>query len=463
MEYYFFIGIKGAGMSALAQILFDTGSIVTGCDIPEYVFTEKSLMERGMKYFTFDETLAFESKEKLLENGFQNTDAQPILIIGNAFSDEHPVVQHLKGFGFSFVRYHVFLTHLIKNHTSVAISGTHGKTTTTGLFSHSLSKLLPCHTLIGDGTGRGMKNASHFLFEACEYRNHFHSYFPDYAVVTNIELDHPDFFKTEEDVISSFLIFASQVKKNVIACGDDLTIRSIARYPKWITYGLKAENDIQAVNIRSTYEGTTFDVVLNRDDLFYNGKKFQNVFVPLHGNHIVQNTLSVIAFALLEQFDSDMFSLFLKEFSSFEGVKRRFQLEQVKDVMLINDYAHHPTEINATISATRGKFPKHEVVAIFQPHTYSRTSMFLKEFAMSLSKADSVYLCDIFGSARESEGNITIDDLLNQIPNGKRLIEEDVDILLSHQNAVFVFMGAGDIEKYMNRFKNVLEFSLKGV
>jgi UDP-N-acetylmuramate--alanine ligase len=141
---------------------------------------------------------------------------------------------------------------------------------------------------------------------------------------------------------------------------------------------------------------------------------------------------------------------------TFEGVKRRFNEKRVGDQIIIDDYAHHPTEINATIDAARQKYPDRDIVAVFQPHTFTRTQSFLEEFAESLRKADYVYLCDIFGSARENVGKLSIESLLEKIDNSHLIDEEDTSVLKKHERAVLVFMGAGDIQKYQEAYEKVL-------
>ncbi|MEM5591882.1 cyanophycin synthetase [Niallia circulans] len=141
---------------------------------------------------------------------------------------------------------------------------------------------------------------------------------------------------------------------------------------------------------------------------------------------------------------------------TFEGVKRRFTEKTIGTQVIIDDYAHHPTEIKATVEAARQKYPDREIVAVFQPHTFSRTQAFLQEFADSLNLADSTYLCDIFGSARENHGKLSITDLADKVPGSKIISEETVSSLKKHDNSVILFMGAGDIQKYQSAYEKTL-------
>jgi UDP-N-acetylmuramate-alanine ligase len=301
--------------------------------------------------------------------------------------------------------------------------------------------------LIGDGTGHGIEDAEYFVLEACEYRRHFLAYQADYSIITNIDFDHPDYYKSIEDVAEAFDTFALQTKKHVIACGDDPLLRKMKSKVPVTYYGLEDGNDVQARNIVKNTEGSTFDAYID-------GEFYHEFSIPSYGDHNIQNSLSVIAFAYHEGLDKDEVA---ENLSNFEGVKRRFSEKVISDTVIIDDYAHHPAEISATIDAARQKYPERDIVAVFQPHTFTRTVALLSEFAESLSKADSVYLSEIFTSAREKEGKVNIKDLFDKIENAKDVLAvEDVSPLLDHRGDVVVFMGAGDIQKFEQAFQELL-------
>lgn len=298
--------------------------------------------------------------------------------------------------------------------------------------------------MIGDGTGYGDEDSQYFVFEACEYRRHFLAYEPDYLIMTNIDFDHPDYFKDIEDVFDAFQSMALNVKQGIIACGDDDYLKQIYANVPVVYYGLSEENDFQAKNVQETDEGTSFEV-------YVRNTYYETFIVPQYGTHAVLNALSVIALCHYENFNAEE----IKSMKEFGGVKRRFTETQWNfNQILIDDYAHHPTEIKATIDSARKKYRDKEVVAVFQPHTFTRTKQFLEEFAESLSLADHVYLCDIFGSARESDGALRIEDLQERIENSTIVSEEDIEKLKQHPNSVLLFMGAGDIQKYEEKYKN---------
>ncbi|MEY8291984.1 UDP-N-acetylmuramate--L-alanine ligase [Carnobacteriaceae bacterium 52-44] len=429
---YHFVGIKGSGMSALALILHEEGYNVQGSDVSKYFFTQQPLEEKNIPIFVFDA---------------DNIKEGQVIIAGNAFPDTHEEIVRAKELGLEVIRYHDFIGEKIKHYTSVAVTGSHGKTTTTGLLSHVVSNMETTSYLIGDGTGHGIEDAEYFVLEACEYRRHFLAYQADYSIITNIDFDHPDYYKSIEDVAEAFDTFALQTKKHVIACGDDPLLRKMKSKVPVTYYGLEDGNDVQARNIVKNTEGSTFDAYID-------GEFYHEFSIPSYGDHNIQNSLSVIAFAYHEGLDKDEVA---ENLSNFEGVKRRFSEKVISDTVIIDDYAHHPAEISATIDAARQKYPDRDIVAVFQPHTFTRTVALLSEFAESLSKADSVYLSEIFTSAREKEGKVNIKDLFDKIENAKDVLAvEDVSPLLDHRGDVVVFMGAGDIQKFEQAFQELL-------
>lgn len=427
MTHYHFVGIKGSGMSSLAQIMHDLGHEVQGSDIDQYVFTEKALRNKGIKILSFNP---------------DNIEKGMTVIQGNAFSDTHEEIVRAHELGLEVIDYPTFLGHVIEQYISIAVTGAHGKTSTTGLLSHVMNGDKRTSFLIGDGTGLGIPQSEFFAFEACEYRRHFLSYHPDYAIMTNIDFDHPDYFKDVDDVTSAFQEMARNVKKGIVAWGKDEHLRKIKADVPIYYYGLEKDEDIYADNIQITENGTQFDVYID-------GKYFDQFLSPQYGDHNILNTLAVIMVCHLEGLNIENIKEALE---TFGGVKRRFNETKLHNQVLVDDYAHHPREINATIETARKKYPNKEVIAVFQPHTFSRTKAFLEEFADSLSKADRVFLCDIFGSIREHDGSLTIQDLIDRIPGAQLIGEKNVNILNEFDNAVILFMGAGDIQKIERAF-----------
>ncbi|MGH1873997.1 UDP-N-acetylmuramate--L-alanine ligase [Enterococcus casseliflavus] len=438
-KIHHFVGIKGSGMSSLALILHEKGYQVQGSDVEEYFFTQRDLEKAAIKLLPFDKA---------------NIQPEMVIIQGNAFPDTHEEIVRAKELGLEVTRYHDFIGQFIQPYTSIAVTGSHGKTSTTGLLSHVLSGIRPTSFLIGDGTGHGEPDAEFFSFEACEYRRHFLAYSPDYAIMTNIDFDHPDYFHSIEDVFSAFQSMASQVKKGIFAFGDDEYLRKLEADVPIYYYGVNDNDDVQAKNIERTTQGSEFDV-------FIHGENIGHFVLPAFGQHNINNALSVIAVAYKEGLDMKEVAA---EMISFPGVKRRFSEKIVADMTIVDDYAHHPAEIKATIDGARQKYPEKEIIAVFQPHTFTRTIALMDEFAEALDLADHVYLCDIFGSARESRGDVKIEDLGKKIQKGGTVIkEENVSPLLDHQNAVVIFMGAGDVQKFETAYEKLLSNTTRNV
>lgn len=432
-ETDYFIGIKGSGMSALALILHDLGHKVLGSDITQFTFTQRGLEKAGIECLPFDAA---------------NLKAGYTVIAGNSFTDEHPEVARAREMGLKVYRYHEYLGKLIENYTSIGVAGAHGKTSTTGLLSHTLSGVAKTSYLIGDGTGVGQKDSQFFVFEADEYRRHFLAYSPDYIIMTNIDFDHPDYYTGIEDVYDAFETEAKQVKKGIFAWGDDPWLRKLKVDVPVYYYGVSDKDDFIAKNVVRSTKGSAFDA-------YFHDELIGHFMVPLFGEHSVLNALAVVAVAYTEKLDP---SFIARELATFSGVKRRFSETKVGDMTIIDDYAHHPNEIKATLDAARQKYPDKKLVAVFQPHTFSRTIAYLDEFAETLDKADEVYLTDIFSSARERSGSVSAEDLGAKISHGGRVLKlDDMSPLLDEENAVVVFMGAGDIQKYENAYEDLLK------
>lgn len=430
-KHYYFVGIKGTGMASLARILKDLGNNVEGSDITKETFTEGPLKKAGIPIHEFNP---------------DNLSQDMVIVKGNAFGDDHPEIVRAKEMGLTIQTYPETVEQIVESTTSVGIAGAHGKTSTTGLLSHVLSNVEPTSYLIGDGVGHGEKDSRFFIFEADEYRDHFLAYHPDYAIMTNIDFDHPDFFKNIDDVRASFETYGKQVKKAIFAWGDDENLRKLQVDVPVYYYGTNPQDDFRAENIQRTPAGSTYDA-------YFKDKKIGTFTIHLYGEHSVLNSLAVVAVSYMEKVDLDAIK---KELANFSGVKRRFSESKVGDMIIIDDYAHHPSEIKATIDAARQKFPDKQIITVFQPHTYSRLKAYLTEFGKSLSKADKTFVTPIFGSIRENTGNVSSQDLENLIPGSEDIDGDTMDKLLQYHNEVVVFMGAGDIEKYEDVYKKLL-------
>ena len=434
---YFFVGIKGTGMSSLALILHDKGCKVMGSDIDKYTFTQRGLEQAGIKILPFNA---------------DNIKPGMIIVAGNAFNDDQEEIVKAKEMGLKVMRYPEVVEMIIEETTSIGVAGAHGKTSTTGLLAHVMSGVSPTSYLVGDGSGKGTPDARFFVFEADEYRRHFVAYHPDYTIMTNIDFDHPDYFTGIDDVCDAFETLARQTKKGIFAWGEDKNLRKLNANVPIYYYGTEDNDDFVAKNIKRTTTGSSFDV-------YFHDQFLGNFETHLFGEHNVLNTLAVIAVSYFEKIDLGKVK---QELLTFKGVKRRFTEKTVADMVIIDDYAHHPHEIRATLDAARQQYPNKKLIAVFQPHTFTRTIALMDDFAKSLNIADQVYLTDIFGSIRENSGNVSSADLGKKITKGGEVLKLDnMSPLLDYHDAVVIFMGAGDIQKYERVYEQLLsELSL---
>lgn len=433
MSKYYFIGIKGSGMSSLAQVLYDLGNEVIGYDDNKnHAYTEIELEKRNIKIY-------YETPE--LSSG-------TIVVRTSAVRDNHKEIINAKNLGLKIYQYFELLGKLTDKYKTVAISGCHGKTTTTALLSHIFSESIGCSYIIGDGTGVANKGSDLFFIEACEYYRHFLNYHPTYTIITNIELDHPDYYKDLEDYKSAFQEFANQTKKTVIAWGDSEEIRSLDLKDK-LYYGFNEDNDILCKNLVLHENGSSFDVYIKNE--YYN-----HFDLPLLGEHMVLNSLAVITICYLMGLDKDVVN---EKIHTFKGAKRRFAENFIGDIVTVDDYAHHPTEVLATIKSARQKYPNKEIVAVFKPNTYSRTKELYKDFVEALNCADKVYVTDITCDRElpsEFPG-VTSELIINELNNGEHIGDDTIDKLLEHENAVLLFMSCKDIYTMKGNFEKLLQ------
>lgn len=420
----YFIGIKGTGMSALACILHDLGYEVAGSDLKKHFFTEEPLVARNIR---IDEFNASNIKDNMT------------VIIGNAFKNDFCEAKAaLENPSCKCYRYHEFLGELMKDYSTVCVAGSHGKTTTTGMLSSVMNQSKPCGYLIGDGSGYIASDAQYLCVEACEYRRHFLAYHPDYAIITNVEIDHVDYYKSTEDYRLAYEQFAKNIKKALVICGDDSEARKLDLSVKHYWYGLEDNNDFVAKNIIESTTHVEYDV-------YFENKFIYHFNLPFVGKHLIYNSLATIAIGILEGLDCKDIEIGLNH---FKGVKRRFVVEKHGDNIFIDDYAHHPTEVKVTIEAAKKRFPDKKLVAVFKPHRVSRVFHFANEFASALKLADKIYLCD-FTSIDDKEEGIDIDiTYLQRLVEGSRVIpenDEGAKILATEAPCVYLFMSSKDI------------------
>ncbi len=432
---YHFIGIKGTGMSSLALVMHSLGYEVQGSDRETHLFTEDKLREEGITILPFDENNIHEGM---------------FIIQGNAFHEDHVEVKRAIELGCKIYRYEEMVGKLTRMFETITVAGCHGKTTTTSLLAHVLTQICGCNYLIGDGHGYASKENKYFALEACEYKRHFLAYTPTYAIITNIDLDHTDYYKDIDDVRDAYREYAGKAEKMVIACGDDPYTHSLELTKPIFFYGLDEDNDILAKDVEYTDKGISFDVIVE-------GNYYGHFDVPFYGKHMLLNSLAVIAICAYERLEARDVSKALK---TFKGAERRFNEETIGDVVLVDDYAHHPTEVRSTIRAARQKYPDKEIVAVLQPHTLARVRDFGVAFAESLNLADIAYVLPVTLDREDKyEDYPGVDEniILNQLKNGHLIHMNEPELLLKHKNAVILFMSPRNIYDLKNALKELLE------
>lgn len=432
---YYFSGIKGSGMSALASMLFDLKNEVIGYDDnKEETFTQIELNKRNI----------------FIDYNLEKLEKDMIFIYTSAIHENHPSYIKAKKLKLEMLSYYEAVGKLSKNFETISICGCHGKTTTTALLSNIFKNTAyGANYLIGDGTGVIDADSKLFFLESCEYQRHFLEYNPKYIIITNIELDHIDYYKDLKDYISAYQEFINKDScKKVIACGDDSNILNLDS-DKIITYGIKPHNNILAKNIIYNDNGSSFDVYI------FN-KFFSHFDISLYGQHMLLNTLACIGISYLFNLPSDIIKSNIKD---FKGAKRRFKEEIIGNNVLIDDYAHHPTEVEVTIKAARQKYPNKKIIAILKIHTLSRAKKFKDEFIKALNLADISYVMDIYNDREDPKLYPGIDHniIIKGLNNGHYINEDIVEELLKYDDAVICFLSSKNIDILENKYKKLTE------
>ena len=436
-----FIGIGGISMSGLAEILLEEHFTISGSDSKESELT-RHLEHMGVTVF-------YGQKASNIIDGID------LVVYTAAIRDDNPEFMRAKEIVLPLMSRAELLGQIMDNYqNSIAVAGTHGKTTTTSMISQILltAKCDPTISVGGilkaiDGNLRvGKSNV--FVSEACEYTNSFLHFYPKYSIILNIEAEHLDFFKDIHDIRSSFRKFAGNTKENgaIIINGEIDHYEEITDglCPQVITFGLTEACDFYPANI-------TFDEKACASyTAMHHGEKLMDVTLHVPGMHNVSNSLAAIALALDLKIPVESI---LAGLAAFGGADRRFQYKGTVDgVTIIDDYAHHPTEIRATLTAAT-KYPHSRLVLVFQPHTYSRTKAFLDDFAEVLSLADLVVLADIYAAREKNTFGISSKDILARLKEkGTECyyfpsFEEIEKFLLKNciNGDLLITMGAGDI------------------
>lgn len=440
-----FIGIGGIGVSGIAQLALKKGDKVSGSDIRESAITRK-LEHLGAAVFR--------------EHKKENVHGADLVVYSSAIGADNPEMVEARSLGICVKRRAEFLSDLMAEKKVIAITGAHGKTTTSSLAAKLLQEagLNPSIAVGGilreDGDNAKSGASDYFVAEADESDGTFLCYAPTYAIITNIDHEHMDFYGTFENLLSSFLAFVHRTKKDgcVFYCFDDDALKIMAQKSlvKTISFGYSPDADFYPKNITFTPCHLNFEC-------FRRGKKIGDVSLGLMGHHNVLNALSVVALGLELGLD---FSVIKRGLAAFQGVERRFQVKyEDEDIFIVDDYAHHPTEIAATIEAARACERK-RLVVVFQPHRYTRTKLLLDKFAASFLKSDYLLVTDIYAAGENPLPGISAQSIVDKVRQEARLSADYVakDKIIEYLKGIVrrddfvLFLGAGDITKISDEF-----------
>ena len=454
IKHVFFTGIGGIGMSGLAEILLESGYQVSGSDRMLSELTDY-LAQKGATIY-----------EGHHADNITGADA---LVYSSAVSPDNPERLKAVAMGIPVVRRAEMLAEVMRLKYGIAVAGTHGKTTTTSMCSEILVKGDLDPTVVVGGrlhsfkTNARLGKGSFFVTEADEYDRSFLALSPVISVITSIEADHLDCYRDLEDIESTFIRFAEKVPfyGSIIACADDPGVRKIlpGLKSRIITYGKSETADYSARSI-------IFSELTTHFELFFQDKKLTEIKLGVPGTHNILNALAAIIVGLEVEIPLERIKNALAD---FKGVERRFEVKgQVNNILVIDDYAHHPTEVQATLQAARNGFDR-RLIAVFQPHLFSRTRDFYQEFARALDIADLVFLTDIYPAREEPIPGITGELILKALGriegkdvfyarNRSELAETITPEL--KKDDLLITMGAGDIWKTGREILTLLEKSV---
>ena len=453
-RHYYFIGIGGIGMSGIAQLMLGRGERVSGSDLKESRAT-RELRELGAQIH--------------IGHRPENIKGADLVVYSSAIEEDNPEMLEARKRGITLMKRAEALARLMQDKTVITVSGSHGKTTTTSLVSYLLIEAGLSPTVAIGGILKNIDNnaylgrGKYFVAEADESDGSFLYYNPTYSILTNIDHEHLDYYINFDVEVSAFGKFVEKTAKNgcVFACSDDKNLYRIINDYKGrkVTFGLNRPADIFPRNIK-------LDGLRSEFDCIYKGQSIGRFNLALGGAHNISNALSVIALGL--ELGVDL-SFIRKTLEQYKGAGRRLEVKfNGKDIMIIDDYAHHPTEIMATLSAIKNLKQK-RIICAFQPHRYTRTKLLLNEFVTSFNDVDHIIITDIYPASEPPIEGITGELLYNKIKDYykyKKVIflprNEIKDYVLNQLMAgdIFLTLGAGDIIKVNDEL--VEEFKRQG-
>ena len=442
----YFIGIGGIGMSALARYFNELGWRVGGYDKVSSPLTQ-NLENEGINIHYED------LGARILS--INNLTKRSLIIYTPAIPNEMKEFQSLRDSEFHVYKRAEVLGMITRNTTSLAVAGTHGKTTTSSMLANILSgSKEKCNAFLGgiatnfDSNYVGHKMAKYTVVEADEYDRSFLNLNPFAAIVTSTDEDHLDIYSDRNSFHDGFQQFVNQIEEEgVLIVQADVSLD----YANKLTYAVESKADFEANKLRFINGKFLFDVRLPKGE-------WKNVELGMPGRHNAENALACIALCSYLGIPEEAIRFGL---SSFEGVKRRFEYQyKSEDLIYIDDYAHHPTELKALIFSVKMLFPDKKIIGVFQPHLYSRTSDFMDEFARELDELDELMLMPIYPAREQPIEGVTSEALLEKVSMANKAVITSEDIISKMSNVksgVVLTIGAGDIDRLVPQLKNIFE------
>ena len=463
MTHVHFIGIGGSGLSAIARLLLESGYTVSGSDRTLSPFADE-VRKAGAHVFVGHHP--------------RNITGADWVVRSSAVTDDNPEVEAAQKAGIPVYKRADFLGRLMEDKTGIAIAGTHGKTTTTAMTAWMLSELGRDPSFIVGGVlnnlgvnaraGKGKP----FVIEADEYDNMFLGLKPQIEVITSLEHDHPDCFPTFESMVEAFHKFVDLLPEDgtLIVCAEDAGAASLVPHARKagrnvVAYSVQSDKTIaspswlMAQELKPNTRGG-FDFVASSNLSGKTGREFFEVSLQVPGEHNVRNALAALAIIKTLGLSAKKAAQALSEFT---GTGRRFQLRgEVNGISIFDDYAHHPTEIKATLAGARARFPKRRIWAVWQPHTYSRTQTLFLDFARAFKDADEVIVTEVY-AAREPKQDFTSAEIVSAMPHlaarYRQTLEETTKFLLENLRPgdVVLVLSAGDADQVSTDVLNGLQ------
>ena len=437
---YYFIGIGGIGMSSLAEYMLHINKNVEGYD-REKSFSSKRLINLGLRII-FSENI-----EKI---NLKFTDPKNTLVVFTpAIDNNNKILNYFISKKFKVVKRAELLSEIVNSSFCIAIAGTHGKTTTTSILSHILyNSKLKFTSFVGGVIKKYKSNIIKkgndiFIVEADEYDKTFLKIKPNIASILNVDGDHYDIYNDIDDIHNSFKKFAKNLKKNgIIFHNSNLEFDGIS-------FGKDLKSDVRLINLKNHQNKLIFDIQFKK-------KLFKNIELNMLGDHNALNAM--VAFMIAISLDIQP-NCIIKSLKSFPGIMRRFSIELNEPKIFIDDYAHHPNEINSVYNSLKTLYPNKKKLVIFQPHLFSRTKDFMSEFAEALEKFDKIALLDIYPAREKPIEGITSKSILDKINNTNKVLlnKNDIkDLLSNDDHELVVSMGAGDIGELVESIKKTI-------